>query len=249
MTTGRIHKLETFGLVDGPGVRCVVFTQGCRMRCRYCHNPETWNGSEGGTLYTPQELFSLVYRYKSYWKNNGGVTVSGGEPLLQLDFLTEFFEICSEHHVHTALDTSGNPFENTPEYLAKFDRLLAATSIVLLDLKMFDSEGHKKLTRQPNENILEMARYISDKGIPIWVRRVLVPGLTDSDEDLTNTYEFIKTLPSARRVEVLPYHAFAIPKWQELGIPYSLTDVLTPTQKQIKHAEDILHVKDFPDYS
>ena len=249
MTTGRIHKLETFGLVDGPGVRCVVFTQGCRMRCRYCHNPETWNGSEGGTLYTPQELFSLVYRYKSYWKNNGGVTVSGGEPLLQLDFLTEFFEICSEHHVHTALDTSGNPFENTPEDLAKFDRLLAATSIVLLDLKMFDSEGHKKLTRQPNENILEMARYISDKGIPIWVRRVLVPGLTDSDEDLTNTYEFIKTLPSVRRVEVLPYHAFAIPKWQELGIPYSLTDVLTPTQKQIKHAEDILHVKDFPDYS
>lgn len=249
MTTGRIHKLETFGLVDGPGVRCVVFTQGCRMRCRYCHNPETWNGSEGGTLYTPQELFSLVYRYKSYWKNNGGVTVSGGEPLLQLDFLTEFFEICCEHHVHTALDTSGNPFENTPEYLAKFDRLLAATSIVLLDLKMFDSEGHKKLTRQPNENILEMARYISDKGIPIWVRRVLVPGLTDSDEDLTNTYEFIKTLPSVRRVEVLPYHAFAIPKWQELGIPYSLTDVLTPTQKQIKHAEDILHVKDFPDYS
>lgn len=249
MTTGRIHKLETFGLVDGPGVRCVVFTQGCCMRCRYCHNPETWNGSEGGTLYTPQELFSLVYRYKSYWKNNGGVTVSGGEPLLQLDFLTEFFEICSEHHVHTALDTSGNPFENTPEYLAKFDRLLAATSIVLLDLKMFDSEGHKKLTRQPNENILEMARYISDKNIPIWVRRVLVPGLTDSDEDLTNTYEFIKTLPSVRRVEVLPYHAFAIPKWQELGIPYSLTDVLTPTQKQIKHAEDILHVKDFPDYS
>ena len=249
MTTGRIHKLETFGLVDGPGVRCVVFTQGCRMRCRYCHNPETWNGSEGGTLYTPQQLFSLVYRYKSYWKNNGGVTVSGGEPLLQLDFLTEFFEICSEHHVHTALDTSGNPFENTPEYLAKFDRLLAATSIVLLDLKMFDSEGHKKLTRQPNENILEMAHYISDKGIPIWVRRVLVPGLTDSDEDLTNTYEFIKTLPSVRRVEVLPYHAFAIPKWQELGIPYSLTDVLTPTQKQIKHAEDILHVKDFPDYS
>ena len=249
MTTGRIHKLETFGLVDGPGVRCVVFTQGCRMRCRYCHNPETWNSSEGATLYTPQELFSLVYRYKSYWKNNGGVTVSGGEPLLQLDFLTEFFEICSEHHVHTALDTSGNPFENTPEYLAKFDRLLAATSIVLLDLKMFDSEGHKKLTRQPNENILEMARYISDKNIPIWVRRVLVPGLTDSDEDLTNTYEFIKTLPSVRRVEVLPYHAFAIPKWQELGIPYSLTDVLTPTQKQIKHAEDILHVKDFPDYS
>jgi pyruvate formate lyase activating enzyme len=249
MTTGRIQKLESFGLVDGPGVRCVVFTQGCRMRCRYCHNPETWNCSEGGTLYTPQELFSLVYRYKSYWKNNGGVTVSGGEPLLQLDFLTEFFEICHEHHVNTALDTSGNPFENTPEYLAKFDRLLAATSIVLLDLKMFDSEEHKKLTRQPNENILEMARYISDKNIPIWVRRVLVPGLTDSDEDLTNTYEFIKTLPSVRRVEVLPYHAFAIPKWQALGIPYSLTDAIAPTQEQIKHAEEILHVKDFPDYS
>ncbi|MCR5029247.1 MAG: pyruvate formate lyase-activating protein [Fibrobacter sp.] len=249
MTTGRIHKLETFGLVDGPGVRCVVFTQGCRMRCRYCHNPETWNCSEGGTLYTPQELFSQVYRYRSYWKNNGGVTVSGGEPLLQLDFLIEFFEICREHNVHTALDTSGNPFQNTPEYLEKFDRLLKSTSIVLLDLKMLDSAGHKNLTRQPNENILEMARYISDKGIPIWVRRVLVPGLTDGDEELQKTYEFIQSLKTVRRVEVLPYHAFAIPKWQELGIPYSLTDTLAPTKKQIKHAEDILHVKDFPDYS
>jgi len=249
MTTGRIQKLESFGLVDGPGVRCVVFTQGCRMRCRYCHNPETWNCSEGGTLYTPEELFSLVFRYKSYWKNNGGVTVSGGEPLLQLDFLTEFFEICHAHHVNTALDTSGNPFENTPEYLAKFDRLLAATSIVLLDLKMFDSEGHKNLTRQPNTNILEMARYIANKNVPIWIRRVLVPGLTDSDEDLKNTYEFIKTLPTVRRVEVLPYHAFAIPKWQELGIPYSLKDAIAPTEEQIKRAEEILHVKDFPDYS
>ncbi|MBP5248080.1 MAG: pyruvate formate lyase-activating protein [Fibrobacter sp.] len=249
MTTGRIQKLESFGLVDGPGVRCVVFTQGCRMRCRYCHNPETWNCSEGGKLYTPQELFSSVYRYKSYWKNNGGVTVSGGEPLLQLDFLIEFFEICHAHQVSTALDTSGNPFKNTPEYLEKFDRLLKSTSIVLLDLKMMDPEGHKDLTRQPNENILEMARYISDKNIPIWVRRVLVPGVTDSDEDLKNTYEFIKTLPVVRRVEVLPYHAFAIPKWQELGIPYSLMDAIAPTKEQIAHAEEILHVKEFPDYS
>lgn len=248
MASGRIQKLESFGLVDGPGVRFVVFMQGCRMRCRYCHNPETWELS-GGSLYTPSELFSKAYRYKSYWKDNGGVTASGGEPLLQLDFLTEFFEICREHSVSTALDTSGNPFAETPEYLEKFDRLLSATSIVLLDLKLFHPEGHRKLTGQPNGNILQMARRISEKGVPIWIRRVLVPGLTDGEDDLKDTYKFIASLETVHRVEVLPYHAFAIPKWQQLGIPYTLMDAHSPTAEQVLRAEEILHVKDFPDYS
>ena len=158
MTVGFVHKLESFGLVDGPGVRFVVFLQGCRMRCRYCHNPETWKLS-AGTPMSPEELFSKAIRYKSYWKNNGGVTVSGGEPLLQLDFLTEFFEICRAHSVHTALDTSGNPFEKTPEYLAKWDRLLNATSLVLLDLKMLDARAHQELTGKPNENILQIKKF------------------------------------------------------------------------------------------
>lgn len=244
MTSGFVRKIETFGLVDGPGVRCVVFFSGCRMRCRYCHNPETWKIS-GGEEYTPETLFSKVHRYKSYWKNNGGVTASGGEPLLQLDFLTEFFSICKRRSVHTVLDTGGNPFENSPEYLAKFDRLLDATDLVLLDLKMFDAEGHKALTGRDNANILEMARYLSEKNVPMWIRRVLVPGLTDGEEDLRNTYKFISSLSTVERVEVLPYHAFAIPKWKELGVPYTLMDAVAPTKAEIARAEELLHVAAF----
>lgn len=243
MASGFVHKIETFGLVDGPGVRCVVFLSGCRMRCRYCHNPETWKIS--GEEYTPESLFSKVHRYKSYWKNNGGVTVSGGEPLLQLDFLTEFFSICKRHSVHTVLDTGGNPFENSADYLAKFDRLLAATDLVLLDLKMFDAERHKALTGRDNANILEMARYLSEKNVPMWIRRVLVPGLTDDENDLRNTYKFISSLSTVERVEILPYHAFAIPKWKELGIPYTLMDAVAPTQAEIGRAEELLHVNAF----
>ncbi len=244
MLEGFVHKIETFGLVDGPGVRCVVFLSGCRMRCRYCHNPETWKVS-GGEKYSPADLFSKVYRYKSYWKDNGGVTASGGEPMLQLDFLTEFFALCKKHSVHTALDTSGNPFENSKEYLTKFDKLLSVTDLVLLDLKMFDTAEHRALTGQDNANILEMARHLSDKKIPMWIRRVLVPGLTDGEEDLRATYKFISSLRTVSRVEVLPYHAFAIPKWKELGFPYTLMDAVAPTEKEIRRAEEILHIGEF----
>ncbi|MCI5600774.1 MAG: pyruvate formate-lyase-activating protein [Hallerella porci] len=242
MTMGRIHKLESFGLVDGPGVRFVVFLQGCRMRCRYCHNPETWKIS-GGEEISPEALFSKVYRYKSYWKNNGGVTVSGGEPLLQLDFLTEFFEICRAHAVHTALDTSGNPFQSLPEYLEKLDRLLRVTNLVLLDLKQFDAKAHQNLTGFSNENILQFAKYLSEKEIPLWIRRVLVPGLTDLPEDLQKTGEFIRTLKTVERIEVLPYHAFALPKYEELGISYSLKDAKAPTEEEVKNAEEKLGMK------
>lgn len=244
MTSGHVHALESFGLVDGPGVRFVVFLQGCRLRCRYCHNPDSWKIS-GGETYLPADLFSKVYRYRSYWKNNGGVTVSGGEPLLQIDFLTEFFELCKEHSVHTALDTAGNPFENSAEFLKKFDRLLSATSLVILDLKLLDPEGHRKLTGASNENILQMATYLSGCGMPLWIRRVLVPGLTDGEDELRNTYKFISSLKTVRRVEVLPYHAFAIPKWQKLGIPYTLEDAVSPTAEEVARAENLLHVKDF----
>lgn len=244
MLSGHVHKVETFGLVDGPGVRCVVFFSGCRMRCRYCHNPETWKLSSG-ELVTSEALFSKVYRYRSYWKNNGGVTVSGGEPLLQPDFLLDFFSLCKKHSVHTALDTSGNPFEASPEYLEKFDRLLSVTDLVLLDLKMFDAAAHRSLTGQDNANILEMARYLSEKNVPMWIRRVLVPGLTDAEEDLENTYRFISSLCTVERVEVLPYHAFAIPKWKEEKIPYTLMDAVAPTESEVKRAEEILHVGEF----
>ena len=242
MTVGRVHGLESFGLVDGPGVRFVVFLQGCAMRCRYCHNPETWNASEG-TAYTPRELFSKAFRYRTYWKDNGGVTASGGEPLLQMGFLTEFFRLCRENGVHTALDTSGNPFRNDPAYLSLFEELIRQTNLVILDLKLFDAAGHRALTGQDNANILEMARYLSGRGVPMWIRRVLVPGLSDAEDDLVNTKKFIDSLKTVERVEVLPYHAFAIPEWQKLGIPYTLMDAKSPTEEEILRAEELLGVR------
>lgn len=151
---GRIHSVETFGLVDGPGVRYVVFLQGCRMRCKYCHNPETWKPDEG-ELKTAKEVFDKAYRYRSYWKNNGGLTVSGGEPLLQIDFLTELFTLAKEKGIHTTLDTSANPFDpDSAEFMEKFEKLMEVTDLVMLDIKEMDPEKHKALTGQTNENIL-----------------------------------------------------------------------------------------------
>ena len=178
---GYVHSLESFGSVDGPGVRFVVFLQGCALRCKYCHNPETW--AEGGTEWTVDALFQRVWRYRNYWGKKGGITVSGGEPLRQMDFLTAFFELARSKGVHTALDTAGQPFRpEDPAYLADFDRLMASTSLVILDLKEIDPERHRRLTGKDNANILAMARHVSDLGVPLWIRHVLVPGLTD-DED------------------------------------------------------------------
>ena len=186
---GFVHSMETFGLVDGPGVRFVVFLQGCRMRCRYCHNPETWK-LEGGTPWTADKLFSHVYRYKSYWNKkgqpNGGITVSGGEPLLQIDFVTEFFKKAKEKGVHTALDTAGNPFTLEEPFISKFEELMKVTDLVILDFKEIDNEKHKKLTGCPNDNIVQMAKWLSDHGKDMWLRHVLVPDLTD-DEDYEET--------------------------------------------------------------
>ena len=246
---GYVNSVETFGSVDGPGVRFVAFLQGCPMRCRYCHNPETWSpgGADGAEQYTAQALFAHAYRYRSYWGKKGGVTLSGGEPLLQLDFVTEVFRLAHEKGVHTALDTSGAPFEpDAPGYLARVDRLLQYTDLVILDLKEFDAAKHKALTGRPNDNILAMAAYLSAKGVPLWIRHVLVPGLTDDEAGLRALDEFIATLSTVERVEILPYHALALPKWQKLGIPYTLGDAQSPTEAQVHRAEALLHVDSYP---
>lgn len=240
-TRGFIHSLETFGLVDGPGVRFVVFFSGCRMRCRFCHNPDTWSVS--GKPWTAGELFSHVKRYKSYWKNNGGITASGGEPLLQTEFLTELFTMAKSEGINTALDTAGEPFREDGGYLESFDRLMSVTDLVILDLKAMDDEAHRRLTGVGNGSILSMARYLSDIGKPMWIRHVLVPGLTDSEEELLRLRDFVSTLKTVKRVEVLPYHTLGIQKWRELGIPYTLEDVPVPTEEEIKRAELLLGIK------
>lgn len=243
LVTGRIHSLESFGLVDGPGVRFVIFLKGCRMRCQYCHNPDTWTGE--GDCRTAEELYRHVRRYRSYWKNNGGITVSGGEPLLQLDFVTELFTLAAQENVHTALDTAGEPFSLDETYLSRFDRLRDVTDLFLLDLKAMSPELHQSLTGVGNENILAMARYLSDHGKKLWIRHVLVPGLTDGEDDLRAMRDFIDTLHTVERVEVLPYHTLGTVKWQELGLDYPLQGVPAPSQEEIDRARRLL-IPDLP---
>ncbi|MCD8122799.1 MAG: pyruvate formate lyase-activating protein [Clostridiales bacterium] len=240
-TTGRVHSLETFGLVDGPGVRCVVFLQGCRMRCRYCHNPETWQ-IDAGECWTAGKLFEKVYRYHNYWKEKGGITVSGGEPLLQPDFVREFFTLAKEKGVNTALDTAGNPFSMDRAYREQFDRLMAVTDLFLLDIKAVDGKLHRELTGWDNENILAMARYLAGHGKDMWIRHVLVPGLTDSEKELIALRELTQELSTVRRVEILPYHTLGRFKWDNLGIPYSLDGVPTPTPEEVRRAEKLLGI-------
>lgn len=241
--TGYVHTLETFGLVDGPGVRFVVFLQGCAMRCKFCHNPETWAG--GGIPWTAADLFKHVYRYKGYWGNNGGITVSGGEPLLQIDFVTEFFRLAKEKGVHTTLDTAGQPFKDDPKWMAKFEELMSVTDLVMLDLKDFDEDAHKDLTGVGNSNILQMARWLSDNGKDMWIRHVLVPSVTDSTEDLEKMHEFIASLNNVKKVEILPYHTLGLFKWEKLGIDYPLAGIRTPSNDEVEKAETLLHVKDY----
>lgn len=241
---GKIHSIETFGLVDGPGVRYVLFLQGCNMRCKYCHNPETWSFDDAKFTVSAKDAFNKAYKYKNYWrkngKPNGGITVSGGEPLLQIDFVTEFFKLAKEKGVHTTLDSSGSAFTREEPFFSKFNELLKYTDLVMLDIKHIDDEEHRKLTGHTNKNILDCARYLSEQGIPMWIRHVLVPGITDNDEYLKKTREFIDTLDTVMKVEVLPYHTLGEYKWKELGIPYKLEGVEPPTEERIQNAKKIL---------
>lgn len=236
---GRIHSVESFGSADGPGVRYIVFLKGCNMRCQYCHNPDTW-AKDGGELMTPEEVLKKALRYKTYWKEKGGITVSGGEALLQIDFVTELFRLAKEKGVNTCLDTSGNPFSIEEPFKSKFDELMKYTDLFMLDIKHMDDTAHRKLTGQTNQNILEMAAYLSDHGKAMWIRHVLVPGITTEEDELYRLRSFLDTLKTVERVEVLPYHTLGVFKWKELGIPYQLEGVDPPTKEQIDRAKEIL---------
>lgn len=243
-TLGRVHSVESFGSADGPGVRYIVFLKGCNMRCKYCHNPDTWakcGENDGAKLMTPQEVLKTAMRYKAYWKQTGGITVSGGEALLQIDFVTELFKLAKEKGVNTCLDTSGNPFTVEEPFFGKFNELMKYTDLFMLDIKHIDDEEHKKLTGQTNKNILDMAQYLSKNGKKMWIRHVLVPEITTDERYLKQIREFIDTLKTVDRVEVLPYHTLGVFKWKELGIPYQLEGVEPPTEEQIECAKRILN--------
>ena len=239
MIKGNIHSTETFGSVDGPGVRFLIFLQGCPMRCRYCHNADTWSTREN-RLMTAEELLDLAERYRSYWGDEGGITVSGGEPLLQIEFLLELFKEAKRRGINTCLDTSGQPFTRKEPFFSQFCELLEYTDLILADIKHIDKDEHRALTGRGNENILDMLGFLSQKNKPVWIRHVLVPGITDNDDHLRRTRSFIETLTNVEKIEVLPYHSLGAYKWSELGVPYTLEGVAPPSPERVTNAERIL---------
>ena len=240
MNTGYIHSTESFGTVDGPGIRFVIFMQGCPMRCQYCHNPDTWKIGLG-TEITADELLTQYKKNSSFYKS-GGITVTGGEPLLQIDFITELFIKAKKENIHTCIDTSGITFNQNEEYLDKLDLLLKYTDLVMLDIKHIDNEKHKKLTGHENENILQFALYLEKHRIPVWIRHIIVEGITDNREDLMRLGEFIGKLSNLKALDVLPYHTMGVHKYKELGISYPLEGISPLSLQDAEKAKE--HILD-----
>lgn len=221
---GRIHSLESFGTVDGPGVRFVVFVQGCPMRCAYCHNPDTWE-MNAGTLMEPEEILEQYERNISFYKG-GGLTVTGGEPLMQLDFLIDLFTKAKARNIHTCIDTSGIAFNpDNSALMEKMDTLMTLTDLVMLDIKHINPEKHKELTSQPNTNILKFAAYLDEKHVDMWIRHVVVPGITDDDKYLSELGYFIGQFSNLKALDALPYHTMGKAKYDKLGMKYKLDGV------------------------
>ena len=233
----KIHSFESFGTVDGPGIRFVVFMQGCSLKCKYCHNRDTWDLC-GGTTYTVSEVLTKIEKYKNYFiPSGGGVTISGGEPLLQLKFVTELFTQLKKEGIHTAIDTSGN-FAITED----IKKLIDLTDLFLLDIKCINDEICKDLTGVSNKQELAFARYLSSISKDLWIRQVLVPGITNQEEDLLSLKKFIFSLSSVKKVEVLPYHSMGRFKWEELGFSYPLESTPDATLEDVARAKQILEI-------
>ncbi len=236
---GRIHSSESFGTVDGPGIRYVLFMQGCPMRCLYCHNPDTWNLSGGREMSVDEVL--CEYRKNAVFYKNGGITVTGGEPLLQIDFLIELFIKARGDGIHTCIDTSGVTFDpDNADYIAKLDELMKYTCLVMLDIKHIDDEWHKRMTAHSNKNILLFARYLEKKNVPVWIRHVVVEGYTDTREQLYALGEFIGSLKNVKALDMLPYHSMGVSKYREMGIPYRLEGMQSLSQSEAAAAKQII---------
>ncbi|WP_416352961.1 pyruvate formate-lyase-activating protein [Agrilactobacillus fermenti] len=244
---GYVHSIETFGSVDGPGVRFVAFLQGCRMRCQFCHNPDTWNIGVG-TEWTADDLLKEAMKYKAFWGKKGGITVSGGESLLQIDFILDLFKKAKALGVNTCLDTCGQPFSYKEPFFSKFQELMQYTDVSLVDIKHINAAEHKKLTGWTNENILGMIQYMSDNGYHMWIRHVLLPERTDYDDYLRQLGAYIKTIKTVDKVEVLPYHTMGVSKYQNLGIHYPLEGIEPPTAERVANAEKLLDTKAYTGY-
>ncbi len=237
---GNIHSIESCGTVDGPGVRFVVFTQGCPMRCKYCHNPDTWTTVKNQQMSVDEVL--IKYDGVKEFVKNGGITVTGGEPLLQIEFVTELFKRAKDRNIHTALDTSGVLFNSLN--IEKIDKLLEYTDLVLLDIKHINDDEHKKLTGMSNKNVLEFAEYLSKNEIPVWIRHVVVPGITDNEKYLKELGKFLANLNNIKALDVLPYHDMAVPKYENLNIPYPLQGIPSLSKDEAIKARNLI-IKEF----
>ena len=233
----KVHSIESFGTVDGPGIRFVLFLQGCHLQCKYCHNRDTWD-MNGGEYKSLDDIFEKIIRYKNYIYKNGGVTVTGGEPLLQTKFLIELFKKLKKEKIHTCIDTSG-----MVSITNDIKELLSLTDLVLLDIKHIDDKKCKELVGRSNKFELEFAKYLSDNNIKMWIRQVLVPGLTDDEEDLLKLKDFISSLNTVKKIEILPYHDMGKYKWKKLDLKYDLEDIRPATDSDIKRAKNILEIK------
>ena len=232
----KIHSFESFGTVDGPGIRYVIFLQGCHLKCKYCHNRDTWD-MNGGFYSSLDEIINKIDNYKNYITPNGGVTVTGGEPLLQVHFLIELFKRLKEKNIHTCIDTSG-----MVDITDDIKLLLSYTDLVLLDIKHIDPAKCKELVGFSNEKEINFAKYLSENGIDMWIRQVLIPGYTDDENDLKKLRNFINCLDTVKKVELLPYHDMGKYKWKKLGFNYELENVKAPTNAEIKKAKEILEI-------
>lgn len=232
MLKGKIHSIETMGLVDGPGVRTVVFFQGCHLRCKYCHNPDTWNFQSGKEMDIP-EIIKMLKRYKSYYGKTGGITCSGGEPLLQIEFLTELFKACKRENISTCLDTSGYGSGDYKE-------LLQYTDLVIFDVKHYKSENYTELTGGDFTVPTEFLQSVKKSGIPLWIRHVVIPDLTDSEDHIRNLRKYIATIPNVKKVELLPYHTFGVSKYENMKIFYPLQNVAPMDKEKTQKLQNII---------
>lgn len=234
MSIGRIHSLESFGTVDGPGIRFVVFLQGCVLRCQFCHNPDTWDPSKG-MEYTPNQLMDEIRKYKSYIKfSKGGVTFTGGEPLMQAEFILDVVKLCKKEDIHVAIDTSGFIWNKNVEEVLKY------TDLVLLDIKSYDPLVYKSVTGVSLAPTLKLLEYLKDKEIETWVRAIIVPNLTDNLDSIRDLSTYLDGFTNVSKIELLGFHKMGEYKWKELGMEYLLYDTKEPSKALMQEAKEIL---------